>query len=187
MPLPQQLGVLVLCLALLSTGVNRVLALEARWTAADKDNEPLPQSANYRVKLRELCRKLASGARLGSTVDRESLKKNCAKLKRDDDNVASARLESASSLTARVGRTLAAAAAVAAIWSAWHSYGHVWRRHLKRLFGRWVGRHSAVHAVRGGETADAAAAMQSLAEMRMARLRRFDDDATVIDSATVAN
>ena len=178
----KQLFVLVVCLGLLSSKVTRVLALEARWTAADKDNEPLPQSANYRAKLRELCQKLArghmSGRRLGGTVDKDSLKKNCEKLKRDDENVvAAAREERGSSLTARVGRTVALAAALAAVWTAWKSYGHLARRYIKRLLALGRRHASAIHVVRGGETTDdIAAAMQSLAEMRMARLKRFDED-----------
>ena len=166
--------ILVVFLAL--TRPRAVTALEAIWIGND-ENAPLPQSAKYRANLRKMCGIMSSGGRLPKSFAEKKhvLEKMCDKLRKDDENVASASKISTFKRAALVFGGIAGLAYV------FHAHGSAIVSYVRRFL---KGHKSAIINVartRGGFIDEdvATSAGKDVAElMRLARLQRFDTSLT---------
>ena len=168
------------------------LAMNVDWLPND-ENAPLPLSSSYRANLRKLCVLLGSGKQLHPDLLRKKkvLVKMCAKLERDDSNIAAGESEG------RMKKMGLGAAAILGV-GLLLANGDDLVYSAKKAWRRWFGRGRGYY-VRGGATPDdegqilaslfsktlgggegnAAAAEANIRELqRKARLARFGEGAS---------
>jgi len=168
------------------------------WLPND-ENAPLPLSSSYRANLRKLCTLLSSGKELHPNLQQKKkiLKKMCAKLERDDNNVAAAQTEGQ---LKKLGYGAVAIVSLGLLFANGEDIAY----NAKKTWRRWFGKKSRGYFVRGGATPNdedegqilasllrsqvdggvdkKKAAEANILELRKARLSRFADT-----SATAAS
>ena len=138
--------------------------MDVKWTPGSSGAE-LPRSANYRSKLRELCKILHSGQRLPKTVNKKELAKMCEKLKIDDSNVAASKLEYDSS---QVVIILLFIGICWYLWQHHHTIERVMKFYVNRL-GNAAGRSTSVYP---GQTNNSVTAREERARAAIARAQK---------------